>query len=140
MNPKDDKQYVPCEGMDGKWGIWVVHSARIKKSEDTAKQPEVHKKCKQKLTDADVFYPGEQQTDVHGNAAQLKWEVPPVIAAIIYNKCQAELFPDFTCSHSKSAYEIKSVIFHQNSHLLSVMLCYNTIVVYMRYIEKNIAE
>lgn len=43
----------------------------------------------------------EHQTDVHGNTAQLKWQIPPDIVSAIDCISQCPLFPEFACKHHK---------------------------------------
>lgn len=53
IEPDDDKKDMPCERMDGKRTVAVIHACSVKEGKDAAKQPEIHKECKQY-----AMYPG----------------------------------------------------------------------------------
>ena len=159
---KQDEQNVPGKGVDGKRLIGVVEPACVKEGEDASEHAEVHKERKQYLTQSDRLCPWQYEADVHRYAAQLEGKVPPVVVPVIHDKGQAELFPDFADRHCEPAYKVDAVVMetvvcYQNCHLLSVIcscchytpflemktgvislvLCYNTIVAYLRRNEEN---
>jgi len=101
-NAEDDEQHMPQIGVDGQGRIGIVKAACVKKGEDSAHQPESLKE-RQEHPPGILTHERQQKADIHGYAAELEREMPPVIAMFIYDKCNAVLFPDFAEKHEYSA-------------------------------------
>ena len=46
--------------------------------------------------DSVIMYPRNYQAQIHGDAAWLKWKIPPVVTAVIYDKGEEQLFAQLT--------------------------------------------
>lgn len=97
-----DQQDMPQVRVDRKRKIWVMQAAGIGKDRDAAQESIAHEKYEERLPDAPFLQPGVCQEDVHGDAAQLKWKIPPVILTAADVKCQSQLFPYFADKHQDS--------------------------------------
>ena len=95
--------------MEGQGEIAVVHAAGIKECKDTAQKTEVHEESEKNAAYSRRIAPGEDQADIHGDAAQLEWKIPPVIGSLIHNISKTVLFPDLADKHQKTT--VKKEIF-----------------------------
>lgn len=103
---------MPCKGMDGQREIAVIHTGGIQECEDAAEKTEIHEKSKQ---DAAYFCrsaPWKNQADIHGDAAQLEGEIPPVVGSVMDQISKAELFPYFAYKHQETTVKKEIFIFH----------------------------
>ena len=91
--------------MYGQRSITVVQSAGVKESNDTGQESEIHKEGQQDTIYFPGLYPWSQQADIHGNAAELEREIPPVILSVIQMISKAPLFPDFAGKHQDAEAE-----------------------------------
>ena len=94
-NSDNNGKDMPQVGVAGKREKAVLHATGIKKSKDATQQPKIHEKCFHCPVDGFRYGKRKQKADIHRNAAQLEWEVPPVIGAWVYNISKAVLLPDF---------------------------------------------
>ena len=71
--------------MDGQAPVWMHHSVRSRKNEDTSGQIiAVHKSTEQPFPlPAEFCCKGQNEAEIHGDAAKLKWKIPPVVFTAI---------------------------------------------------------
>ena len=88
---------MPHKRMDGQAPVWMHHSVRSRKNEDTSGQIiAVHKSTEQPFPlPADFCCKGQDEAEIHGDAAKLKWKIPPVVFTAIDNILQKHLFITF---------------------------------------------
>ena len=84
---------------------------------DSPEEAVVHQEGKQGLAETGGFEPGDDQKEVHGYAAQLKWEVPPLIDAVIETEGEIPLFPELTGRHKEAADKEKVIQFLGDGNL-----------------------
>lgn len=76
-----------------------MHAAGIKKGKYTTEQAVIHKKGQSGIPVSYRRKEGQQKTEIHGKAAKLKWEIPPIIGTMIDQNGKAPLFPNLACGH-----------------------------------------
>lgn len=59
---EDDQQNMPCKGVDSKRKKRIVHSAGVKKCEDSSQKTIIHEKCKDHVLVFLRVNPGNDQT------------------------------------------------------------------------------
>ena len=114
-DPCYDEKDMPDIGKSGERGKRIVQAGGICKDGCPAKRTITHEECKQRLPGKRPAQPWVYQEQVHGNAAELEREIPPVILAAAQDKSQRELFPYLAAEHEDAAYEkenIRSGMFH----------------------------
>ncbi len=129
---------MPGEGMDSERNISIVHSTGVKECKNAAEKTEIHKEGQQAAPDFQAVHEGQRRTYIHGDAAQLKRKVPPVIVSVVQMEGQSPLLPELTENENDAAAQKKFfVLFHNLSPLISVpenvfiihlpvQICYNT--------------
>ena len=70
---------------------------------DSPEEAVVHQEGEQGLAGAGGFEPGEDQEDVHGYAAELKGEMPPLVDAVVLAEGEVPLFPELAGRHEDAA-------------------------------------
>lgn len=80
-----------------------MKAACISKDSDPAEQSEGHEKGETGPALEGRFCIRKQQEDIHGDAAELKRKISPVIGAVIQKKSQTGLLPDFGNKHQQPA-------------------------------------
>ena len=93
------KAYVEYAGnaAAGQVNIYTVFEIipALRAAGNTCGNSKIHEKCFHCPVDGFWYGKRKQKADIHRNAAQLEWEVPPVIGAWVYNISKAVLLPDF---------------------------------------------
>ncbi len=103
-NAQQNEKDMPGKGVDGEGEIPVVHAAGVKKGKDAAQHAEIHQKGSENLPEAPAADPGKEQTDVHGDAAELEGKIPPVVAAAVGQEGQGVLLPQLRRQHQDTGY------------------------------------
>lgn len=85
-----------------------MEPAGICKDGDPSKQPEGHEEAQKDTAQPGVFRIGKERQDIHGDTAELKGEIPPLIGTMIQNKRQTCLLPDLREKHEKPADQKKA--------------------------------
>ena len=97
------EQDVPQVGVDRQeWGF-IVQAACVGKNGDAAEEAVVHQEREQSLAGAGGAEPGEDQEDVHGYAAELEWEIPPLVDTVVLAEGEVPLFPELAGRHEDAA-------------------------------------
>ena len=78
---------------------------------NSAKQAVAHKKHKKSFLRAAAAQPRISKQDVHWNAAELEWKIPPDIAASADGEGKGKLFPYLAAEHKYAARKEKDVGF-----------------------------
>ncbi|GAA0243764.1 hypothetical protein GCM10008922_01170 [Faecalicatena contorta] len=94
-----------------------MEAACVSEYGDPSEEAVVHQEGKQGLAETGGFEPGDDQKEVHGYAAQLKWEVPPLIDAVIETEGEIPLFPELTGRHKEAADKEKVIQFLGDGNL-----------------------
>ena len=118
---------MPGKGVDREGEISVVHAAGVKEGEDTAQHAEIHQKGGEDLTETPAVDPGQEQTDVHGDAAELEGEIPPVVAAAADREGQGVLLPQLRCQHQYSGYQEKTSVLPHGLLLVPACMRYRVL-------------
>jgi len=100
---------VPQVGVDSEWGVSVVQPACVRKHGDPAEQGVAHEEGEQSPADPGTAEPGISGKDVHGDAAELKGKIPPVVCAASQREGERVLFPDLAAQHEETAQEKEPV-------------------------------
>lgn len=108
-DPDENQQTVPQIGVCGQRGISVMETAGVRKHGDPAQKCIAHEKCEQGAADPRAAEPGIGDQDIHGNAAELEREIPPVIRSAAQDKGEHVLLPDLAAQHEKTAQKEQSV-------------------------------
>ena len=116
-----DQAEMPGKRMDGQRCVPIVHSAGVEEGEDPAQQTEIHKEREKRPVDPQGSDPGEDKADIHGYAAQLEGEVPPVVDAVIQYKSNTPLFPNLACQQDQATVQEKIVLL--SHHILPQYQC-----------------
>ena len=93
------EQDVPQVGVDRQDGGFVMEAACVGENGNPAEEAVVHQEGEQSLAGAGGFEPGEDQEDVHGDAAELEGEIPPLVDAVVLTECEIPLFPELAGRH-----------------------------------------
>lgn len=96
---------MPHKRMDGQAPVWMHHSVRSRKNEDTSGQIiAVHKSTEQPFPlPAEFCCKGQDEAEIHGDAAKLKWKIPPVVLLLIYHVIQEQLLVNLACGQDNAA-------------------------------------
>jgi hypothetical protein len=78
-------------------------SRRLQKSHDSSQEAERLKINRHGVPDFSAGEEREDQAQVHGGAAELEREIPPVIASFIYDQIEKQLLIDLSGSQADSA-------------------------------------
>jgi len=78
-------------------------SRRLQKSHDSPQEAERLKINRHGVPDFSAGEEREDQAQVHGGAAELEREIPPVIASFIYDQIEKQLLIDLSGSQADSA-------------------------------------
>lgn len=105
------KQNVPQVGVDRQDGGFVVEAACVGENGDAAEEAVVHQEGEQGLAGAGGAEPGEDQEDVHGDAAELEGEIPPLVDAVVLTEGEIPLLPELTARHEEAAEQKKMIQF-----------------------------
>lgn len=100
---------MPQIGVQGKGRQGVMQPARVCEHGDPSEKGIAHEKSQEHMPDSFPADPGIDKENVHGNAAELKGEIPPVVLSAAKLKGQCQLLPDLASQHEKSAQEEKPV-------------------------------
>ena len=100
-----DQQDMPQVGVDGQRGQRVVETAGVCEDGDASQERVGHKECEQDPPGAFPAEPRVKEKEIHGDAAELEREIPPVVTASAEYECQGELFPYLADGHDDSAQE-----------------------------------
>lgn len=103
--------------MDCKEGGIVMEAACVGEYGDSPEEAVVHQEGKQGLAETGGFEPRDDQKEVHGYAAKLKWEVPPLIDAMIEAEGEIPLFPKLAGRHEEAAGKKKVIQFFGSGNL-----------------------
>ena len=95
---------MPGKGVDGEGKIPIVQAAGVKEGKDAAQHAEIHEKGGEDLTEAPATGPGQEQADVHGDAAELEGKIPPVVADAADQEGQGVLLPQLRRQHQDTRY------------------------------------
>ena len=80
-----------------------MEPAGVGKYGDSSEQPESHEEAKEGIAQQGIFRIWKKGQDIHGDTAQMKGEVPPLIGAVIQDKGETCLLPDLRKKHEKPA-------------------------------------
>ena len=102
---------MPQVRMDGKCFQRIVKAGRICEYGNTAQKAVGHEERQQRQSCIPFAQPRVDQKDIHGNTAELKWKIPPDIAAASYGESESKLFPYLAAEHEYTAYKEKNIGF-----------------------------
>ena len=100
---------MPDVGVRGQLRDRILKPARIREYDDTAHQAVAHEERKERPADPFPAQPRIGEQYIHGNAAELKGHIPPVVDAVSKGEGQDKLFPDLAAQHENTAQKEQSV-------------------------------
>ena len=89
----EDQKDMPDKSMQGQRPVRVHQTGRIDEHHDGTEQVVIiHKSAKNTL----IFMrnKGQQQAEVHRQAAELEWKIPPVVVPVVFYVIEKKLFVD----------------------------------------------
>lgn len=89
------QQHMPHAGVGGQEQVAVEQSGRLGKGNSSTQEIIQHHEAMQCPTQFSRFQPRNNQAQIHWNAAQLEWELTPVIGAICDHIVAEELLKYF---------------------------------------------
>ena len=89
-----------CQGR-----IAVVQAAGVGEYDSSAQEGVAHNKTEKRSADFFRAREGKGKKNIHGDAAQLKREIPPVVCPVPENKCEKTLLPYLAAQHEHAAQE-----------------------------------
>lgn len=102
---------MPAVRESGQRGQRIVKAGGVGEHGDAAQKTVAHEKGEQGLLQRGPADPGIYKQDIHGDAAQLEREVPPVVLSAAQDEGEGELFPDLAGEHEEAADQEKNVGF-----------------------------
>ena len=91
--PDEDQKDMPDKSMQGQRPVRVHQTGRIDEHHDGTEQIVIiHKSAKNTLIF--MWNKGQQQTEVHRQAAELEWKIPPVVVPVVFYVIEKKLFVD----------------------------------------------
>lgn len=91
--------------MNRQGGKRIVETAGIGKYSHSAQKAVAYQECEKHPARAFPAQPRICKKHIHGDAAQLKREIPPVVCPVPENKCEKTLLPYLAAQHEHAAQE-----------------------------------
>lgn len=102
---------MPAVRESGQCGQRIVKAGGVGEHGDAAQKSVAHEKGEQSLFQRCPVKPGIYKQDIHGDAAQLEREVPPVVLPAAQDESEGELLPDLAGEHEEPADKEENVGF-----------------------------
>lgn len=102
---------MPAVGKESQCGQGIVETGGVGKYGSPAQKTVAHKKGVNRLSYCQMMKQWIEKEYIHGNTAQLKGKIPPVVLSAAENESECELFPDLAAEHKDSADDEKKVCF-----------------------------
>lgn len=83
----------------------IMQPRCVRKHGDPAEQTVAHKECQKSQPGSPFAEPGINKKNIHGDAAELEWKIPPDITAVSDSESKGKLFPYLAAEHEHTAHK-----------------------------------